>query len=125
MERIDEWWTRSFAAEANSPRLDFRRVARAATLTTLARRIGIEAGARGVGRLTLAGSDETTAGGRAHARRARREVAEFLAGRRTFFSVPVDLDDVADFQGRVLAAANAIPFGEVRSYAELAASVGA
>jgi len=125
MDRIDELLTRYFAADAKSPRVDFRPVAPTATLTTLARRIGIEAGARGVRRLTLAGSDETTTAGRAHAQRARREVAEFLAGRRTFFSVPVDLDGVAAFQARVLAAASAIPFGEVRSYAELAASIRA
>ncbi len=126
MDRIDDMLTRYFAPGAEPPRLAIRpAVEPAAALARLAGRIGIEAGARGVRRLTLAGDDDITPGGRAHARRARREVIEFLAGRRTFFSVPVDLEGVGDFQARVLASANAIAFGDVRSYAQLAASIGA
>ena len=126
MDRIDEMLTRYFAATAKPPRLAMRpAAASAAALAKLADSIGFEAGTRGVRRLTLAGDDDITPGGRAHALRARREVTEFLAGRRTFFSVPVDLEGVGDFQARVLASANAIPFGEVRSYAQLAASIGA
>ncbi len=126
MDRIDDLLTRYFAAGAEPPRRALRPSADpTGLLAALADRIGIEAGARGVRALTLAGDDDTTPGGRDHARRARREVTEFLAGRRTFFSVPVDLEGVGDFQARVLASANAIPFGDVRSYAQLAASIGA
>jgi len=126
MDRIDDMLTRYFAAGAEPPRRALRRSADpAAVLAALAGRIGIEAGARGVRALTLSGDDDTTPGGRDHARRARREVTEFLAGRRTFFSVPVDLEGVGDFQARVLASANAIAFGDVRSYAQLATIIGA
>ncbi len=47
------------------------------------------------------------------------------AGSRAFFSVPVDLEGVGDFQARVLASAKAIPYGDVRSYAQLAVGIGA
>ena len=42
----------------------------------------------------------------------------------TFFSVAVDLTDVAPFQARVLAEARRIPFGDTESYAALARRVG-
>ena len=95
MDRIDDLLTRYFAAGAEPPRRALRPSADpTGLLAALADRIGIEAGARGVRALTLAGDDDTTPGGRDHARRARREATEFLAGRRTFFSVPVDLEPV-------------------------------
>ena len=56
--------------------------------------------------------------------RARVELAEYLAGKRTFFSVPVDLSAVAPFQRDVLETARRIPFGEVRSYAWIARQIG-
>lgn len=55
---------------------------------------------------------------------ARVELAEYLEGRRTFFSVPVDLSAVLPFQREVLAAARHIPFGEVRAYAWIARQIG-
>ena len=58
------------------------------------------------------------------AARARVELAEYLAGVRTFFSVPVDFTGMGDFQHRVLAEAARIPFGDTRSYAELARAIG-
>ena len=126
MDRIDDMLTRYFAAGAEPSRRALRpSVDPAGLLAALADRIGIEAGSRGVRALTLAGDDEIAPGGRDYARRARREVTEFLAGRRTFFSVPVDLEGVGDFQARVLASAKAIPYGDVRSYAQLAAGIGA
>ena len=54
---------------------------------------------------------------------ARVEVAEYLEGKRTFFSVPVDLSGVAPFQRDVLETARRIPFGEVRSYAWIAREI--
>ena len=126
MDRIDDMLTRYFAAGDEPPRRTLRpSVDPAGLLAALADRIGIEAGSRGVRALTLAGDDEIAPGGRDYARRARREVMEFLAGRRTFFSVPVDLEGVGDFQARVLASAKTIPYGDVRSYAQLAVGIGA
>ena len=89
-----------------------------------AARFSIEASERGVRRVELVTGRGGVAGDRGHAERARRELIEYLDGRRTFFSVPVDLSGIAAFQGEVLAAAARIPYGETVSYAALAESVG-
>jgi methylated-DNA-[protein]-cysteine S-methyltransferase len=70
------------------------------------------------------GGDVATRGGRRHVARAREELGEYLAGQRTFFSVPVDLEGIGDFQARVLAAASRIPYGATTSYAGLAQAIG-
>lgn len=94
-------------------------------LEPLASEFRLEATDRGVCRLEhRAGADTTTARGRRHVERAREELREYLTGRRTFFSVAVDLERVPAFQARVLGEANRIPFGEVESYAELARRIG-
>ena len=54
----------------------------------------------------------------------RRELEEYFAGRRRRFDVPVDWALVGDFGRRVLRAAATIPFGEVRTYGEVAARAG-
>jgi O-6-methylguanine DNA methyltransferase len=93
-------------------------------LSKLVARFAIEAGARGVRRLAYGrGRDVATGAGRRHLERAREELAEYLAGRRSYFSVPMDLE-VPPFQAKVLAAAGRVPFGEVTSYAELARRIG-
>jgi len=89
-----------------------------------AARFVIEAGERGVRRIELAAGRGDTIGDRRLAERARRELAEYLAGSRTFFSVAVDLSGIPPFQGDVLAAAARIPYGETTSYAALAETVG-
>src|SRR3989475_6435683 len=99
--------------------------ARGAEPEVRADRFGIEAPGRGVVRLPPGrGNHGGSRRARAHAERARQELREYLAGRRTFFTVAVDLAGVADFQARVLAEAVRIPFGEVDSYAALARRVG-
>jgi O-6-methylguanine DNA methyltransferase len=90
----------------------------------LAARFSIEASERGIRRVTLAAGRGGDVGDRGQAGRARRELHEYLAGRRSFFSVPVDLSAVPAFQAKVLAAAARIPYGEVVSYAALAERVG-
>jgi methylated-DNA-[protein]-cysteine S-methyltransferase len=57
-------------------------------------------------------------------RRAREEIAEFLAGQRTFFGVPVDLALVPPFERSALEVAAQIPFGEVRTYKWIAEQLG-
>ncbi len=47
---------------------------------------------------------------------AREELAEYLAGDRTFFTVPVDLSQVPEFERAALEIVAQIPYGEVRSY---------
>jgi len=96
-----------------------------ASLAALLERFHVEASERGVARLTYGrGHDVGVGRGRHHVEQARHELGEYLAGRRTFFSVPVDLGGVGEFQGRVLAEARRVPFGAVTSYAALARRVG-
>jgi len=54
----------------------------------------------------------------------RRELDEYFAGRRRAFDVPVDLVLAHGFGRRILEATAAIPFGETRSYREVAAGAG-
>jgi methylated-DNA-[protein]-cysteine S-methyltransferase len=128
MDRIDGMLEEFFAPEA--PRTLAARVLRAlraerAGLGKLIGKFRIEASDRGVVRLYPGrGFHGPSAQARAHAERAGRELHEYLAGHRTFFTVPVDLRAVGDFQSRVLAEAIRIPFGEVDSYAALARRVG-
>ena len=77
--------------------------------------------AAGAARREAAGED---AKARRLAARARRELVEYLRGERAFFSVPVDLSGLPEFQRRVLETALAIPFGEVRSYSWIAKHIG-
>jgi methylated-DNA-[protein]-cysteine S-methyltransferase len=54
---------------------------------------------------------------------AERQLAEYFAGHRRQFEVPLDPSGTP-FQRRVWAALMAIPFGETRSYGEIAAAIG-
>ncbi|RHW17929.1 methylated-DNA--[protein]-cysteine S-methyltransferase [Sphingomonas gilva] len=54
---------------------------------------------------------------------AERELGEYFAGDRTSFSVPLDMVGT-DFQKAVWNALLTIPFGETRSYGEIARQVG-
>jgi O-6-methylguanine DNA methyltransferase len=54
--------------------------------------------------------------------KARQQLEEYFAARRTEFSLPLDLRGTS-FQGAVWRALLAIPFGETRSYAEIARAV--
>lgn len=54
---------------------------------------------------------------------AERQIQEYFAGERTSFSVPLDFHGT-DFQKSVWAALLTIPFGETRSYGEIARQIG-
>jgi methylated-DNA-[protein]-cysteine S-methyltransferase len=54
---------------------------------------------------------------------ARAQVLEYFAGGRREFSLPLAAEGSA-YQNRVWTALRAIPFGETRSYGELAAEIG-
>jgi O-6-methylguanine DNA methyltransferase len=58
------------------------------------------------------------------AEQVREELAEYLQGLRSFFTVAVDLSGVAPFQRDVLTAARTIPFGEMRPYGWIAERIG-
>ena len=136
MDRIDTM-LRDFFDASRAPSDLGTKLVRRATETSLldaertAARFRIEASERGVRRIDFAagrGKLMAVSGGivghRRHAERARKELAEYLAGSRTFFTVPVDLSGLPGFQSDVLAAAARIPYGEMTSYAALARSVG-
>lgn len=55
--------------------------------------------------------------------RAIEEVDEYFAGKRTEFSIPLTAEGTP-FQREVWSALRAIPFGETRSYADVAAAIG-
>jgi len=54
---------------------------------------------------------------------AEEQLAEYFAGRRKVFTVKLDPAGT-DFQTRVWAALKTIPFGETRSYGEIARQIG-
>ena len=54
----------------------------------------------------------------------RRQLDEFFSGRRQGFDLPLDWALTAGFTRKVLQATNAIPFGAVRTYREVAAAAG-
>jgi methylated-DNA-[protein]-cysteine S-methyltransferase len=54
----------------------------------------------------------------------RRELDEYFEHRRTAFDVPLDWALVSPFGRKVLAATAEIPFGEVSTYAKVAAEAG-
>ncbi|MBU0717701.1 MAG: methylated-DNA--[protein]-cysteine S-methyltransferase [Planctomycetes bacterium] len=56
--------------------------------------------------------------------RFRKQVDDYFAGKRTAFSVDLDLSEVPEFRRRVLEACRRIPYGRVATYAELARAVG-
>jgi methylated-DNA-[protein]-cysteine S-methyltransferase len=56
-------------------------------------------------------------------REAERQLQQYFAGTRTSFDLPLDFAGT-DFQKAVWAALLTIPFGETRSYAQIAAQVG-
>ena len=54
---------------------------------------------------------------------AERQLGDYFAGARQAFDLPLDFNGTA-FQKQVWAALLAIPFGETRSYADLAQEIG-
>ncbi len=56
--------------------------------------------------------------------RVALQIEEYFDGRRKRFELPVDLTALNEFQRGVLAACAAIPFGNVSSYGDLAATIG-
>ncbi len=56
--------------------------------------------------------------------RARRELEEYLAGRRREFGLDLDLRLMTAFAQRVLVAAQAIPYGATRTYRQVSTAAG-
>lgn len=54
----------------------------------------------------------------------KRQLQEYLNGTRTSFDIPIDTDSGTKFQRKVWAALRDIPYGETRTYGEIAAAIG-
>lgn len=128
MDRTDDTLREFFAVQAPAGlgrrlREALREEPRA--LDALIDRFHVEASERGIARLLYGRGRDVAAGrGRRHVEQARQQLREYLGGRRTFFTVPVDLGGIGEFQERVLTQANRIPFGQVTSYSDLARRIG-
>ena len=55
---------------------------------------------------------------------ASKELSEYLTGKRRQFTLPIDWSLMRPFQQAALQATFAIPYGETRTYGELAAQIG-
>jgi methylated-DNA-[protein]-cysteine S-methyltransferase len=55
---------------------------------------------------------------------ATRQLSEYFSGQRKAFDFPLDWRIFTPFENQVLEAAHQIPFGELRTYGQLAADVG-
>jgi methylated-DNA-[protein]-cysteine S-methyltransferase len=55
---------------------------------------------------------------------ARRQLLDYLAGRRNAFDVPLDLSKGTSFQRQVWRTLQRVPYGKLRSYQWIAARVG-
>ncbi len=55
---------------------------------------------------------------------ARRQLLDYLAGRRNTFDVPLDLSHGTSFQRHVWRTLQRVPYGKLRSYQWIAARVG-
>ncbi len=53
-----------------------------------------------------------------------KQVGEYLKGRRNEFTFPIDWSTLRPFQLKTLKAVFGIPYGETRTYAEIAAQIG-
>ena len=93
-------------------------------------RLGLAASPAGITRVFLRRGGEISRSAREAGRigklldQARKELAEYLAGERTFFTVPVDLSRLQRFERAALLVAAEIPYGEVRSYKWIAERLG-
>jgi methylated-DNA-[protein]-cysteine S-methyltransferase len=93
--------------------------------------IYLQAGERGLVRVHFLGTDAEadlprptgTSVARAIVRQTKAQLAEYFAGARKTFELPLAASGTA-FQLRVWGALQRIPFGTTQSYAELARSIG-
>lgn len=112
----------------NSENLSKLQTAKVVFKTDLAE-IEIEASPKGVRRLSLkrtSKSDSASIGPQAAlkvARLAQKQLTQYLNGVRKEFDLPLDLQGTP-FQMKVWQQLRAIPFGETRTYGELAKKIG-
>lgn len=54
----------------------------------------------------------------------KREILEYLKGKRQDFTIPIDWESLKPFQRKALKAVFKIPYGQIRTYAQIAAKIG-
>ncbi|HUG37757.1 MAG TPA: methylated-DNA--[protein]-cysteine S-methyltransferase [Candidatus Limnocylindrales bacterium] len=128
-DEVDRALTSYFQAEPLPEGFGQRLARRAAELVRdrdrLLERLAVRATTRGVTAIRPGRQAEpASAAARRWVDRARLELGEYLAGKRAFFTVPVDLTATPPFQRKVLEAARSIPFGQARPYAWVAKRIG-
>ncbi|OIR46289.1 methylated-DNA--[protein]-cysteine S-methyltransferase [Corynebacterium sp. NML130628] len=99
-----------------------------ATLDTQVGTLTVIVSPRGVRRIVLPSDDAEQAIRETGARpgpvgSVLEQLAEYFAGTRTAFDVPLDLDGLPPFRTKVLHALQHVPFGEVITYQGLAGDV--
>jgi methylated-DNA-[protein]-cysteine S-methyltransferase len=57
-------------------------------------------------------------------RRAAEQIVSYLAGKRSTFDLELDLPGGTPFQRRVLRAVLKVPYGQTRSYGDIARTIG-
>ena len=118
MDRIDDTLREFFAVQAPTGlgrrlREALREEPRA--LEALIDKFHVEASERGIARLLYGRGRDVAAGrGRRHAEQARQELMEYLGGRRTFFTVPVDLGGIGEGLETVREALGHVKCGPIR-----------
>ncbi len=97
-----------------------------ATVDSPVGRFGVEGTAAGLTRVRLPADRPRASAGRAPApvAAAARQLAQYLSGDRRRFELDLAEVEATGFQRDVWAALAEIPYGEVRTYAEVAAAVG-
>lgn len=102
----------------------------AAEPSDLLQRLDLSASSAGITQVSLRRSRGASPAGRPTGTmgnllaQARKELEEYFTGKRTFFTVPVDLSHVPAFEQAALGVAARIPYGEVRSYKWIAEQLG-
>lgn len=59
-----------------------------------------------------------------HLQKAREQIVEFFEGKRTEFDLPIDFEGATRFTRDVWRACGKVPYGETRSYHDVARSIG-
>jgi methylated-DNA-[protein]-cysteine S-methyltransferase len=70
------------------------------------------------------GLDARAAWDQPHVQPYADEIRAYLEGRRKNFDIPIDWSTLQPFQQKTLKAVYAIPYGQTRAYAEIAAQIG-
>ena len=87
--------------------------------------LGVVTSAGAVSRVLLPGdAEQSRIDDTVTAALATQQIAEYFAGERRAFDVPLNLDGVTEFRAEVLRALMEVPYGETTTYGELARAVG-